>query len=116
MQRRYLWGFVAAFSVLGACQQTFSQQRLASRSVTIALTFEEPDTCRATFAGRSFSLAHEAAVLMALKQQAAVFGNATVAGGGTIPYKCFGHAIYLAQRAGFKRVGFIAQPPPPSMP
>lgn len=28
------------------------------------------------------------------------------------PYRCFGGAIYMLQMAGFKDVGFIAEPPP----
>ena len=28
------------------------------------------------------------------------------------PYRCLGGAIYTLQRAGFKDVGFIAEPPP----
>ena len=28
------------------------------------------------------------------------------------PYRCLGGAIYTLQRAGFKDVGFVAEPPP----
>ena len=64
--------------------------------------------------GQSFALpSDEPALLMALRRQAAMSPAARVDGDITIPYKCFGYAVYVAQRAGFKRVGFIAEPPPP---
>lgn len=30
----------------------------------------------------------------------------------TTPYRCFGAAVFALQRAGVKRIGFTAQPPP----
>ena len=78
----------------------------------INLAFEPPDRCRVTVEGQSYALpADELALLTALKPQAALHPAARVDGNVAIPYKCFGHAVFVAQRAGFKRVGFIAEPP-----
>jgi hypothetical protein len=37
----------------------------------------------------------------------------SIIGTTEVPYKCVGAAIFTLQRAG-KRVGFIAEPPPPN--
>ncbi len=35
---------------------------------------------------------------------------------GETPYRCVGGVIFTLQRAGFKKVGFIAEPPAPEKP
>ena len=38
--------------------------------------------------------------------------EAHIRGDINTPYRCIGGAIYIMQRAGFPRVGFISEPPP----
>ncbi len=38
--------------------------------------------------------------------------EAHIRGDINTPYKCIGGAVYIMQRAGFARVGFISEPPP----
>lgn len=94
---------------LGACQYE------PSPMAKIGLTFERPDTCRMVVAGQTFILSSEASgALAALRREATKFPNASVGGNTSMPYRCVGHAIFLAQRAGFERVGFIAEASPPT--
>lgn len=80
----------------------------------IQLTFTPPDTCRVTVDGKTFVLSEDRQSLVAaLQSQAKKFKSARVDGDyNSVPYKCFGGATFLAQSAGFERVGFISQPPP----
>ena len=38
--------------------------------------------------------------------------EAHIRGDVNTPYRCIGGAIYVMQRAGFAKVGFISEPPP----
>jgi hypothetical protein len=38
--------------------------------------------------------------------------DAQVRGDIDIPYRCIGGLIFELQRAGFRRIGFVAEPPP----
>ena len=95
--------------VASGCQHS----QLPKGMAVIELAFTPPDTCRATVGEKSFVLpADQQAYVAALKIEAKAFENARVNGDyNSVPYKCFGSAVFLAQSAGFKRVGFIAQPP-----
>ncbi|HYI39718.1 MAG TPA: hypothetical protein VE053_05290 [Allosphingosinicella sp.] len=85
-----------------------------SEIVVIRLALDPPGACRASLGGRDFALpANEAAFLAALRSRAKASPDAIVTAGETTPYDCFGHTVFLAERAGFRRVGFIAEPPPP---
>jgi biopolymer transport protein ExbD len=42
--------------------------------------------------------------------------EAHIRGDINTPYRCIGGAIYIMQRAGFPRVGFISEPPPGANP
>ena len=65
-----------------------------------------------TVNGQTFDLfADEGRSLDALRHQAVIMPTATVTGDLNTPYQCFGGAVYLAQQAGFRRVGFVAEPP-----
>lgn len=80
----------------------------------IGLTFSQPDICSVAVDGKNYVLPEDQqALVTALKDQASKFKYARVDGDyNTVPYKCFGSAVFLAQSAGFERVGFIAAPPP----
>jgi biopolymer transport protein ExbD len=82
-------------------------------TVVIRLAVDPADTCRASLGDSLFALpADEAAFTAALRARAREARNATVDANPLVPYTCFGNAVSLAQRAGFERVGFIAEPPP----
>jgi len=85
-----------------------------SGALRLRVQFTEPDTCKIEVEGKSFSLPKdEDALLVALKSRSSKGRRISVGGGTEIPYRCIGHAIYLAQRAGFEKVGFIAEPDDP---
>jgi hypothetical protein len=84
----------------------------------IGLAYVQPDTCRMTVDGQTFehfldgrANSAENHLQATLERQAVGHSTARIDGDETIPYKCFGWAVFSAQRAGFKRVGFIAEPP-----
>jgi len=86
---------------------------MPSKTVEIDVTFNRPNDCAMMVDGKKFSLpSHEKEAEIALRREAGRFSNAIVRGGLSIPYKCFGSSVFLAQQAGFQRVGFIAEPPP----
>jgi hypothetical protein len=75
------------------------------------LAFTPPSSCVVSFAERHFDLpAQERQLLVALRRQAGSSPSAMVSGGPDVPFKCFGYAVFVAQRAGFVRVGFVAEP------
>lgn len=67
--------------------------------------------CPVTVEGRTFSSTEDPAFEAELRRLAATGRRARVDGGPNTPYRCIGGAIYRAQRAGFSRVGFAAEPP-----
>jgi hypothetical protein len=91
----------------------------SGQALVISVTFEPPASCRVGVSGESFSLpSDEARFLETLVRRAARIRDARVSGDANIPYRCFGYAFfltqragYLAHRAGFKRIGFTAEPP-----
>lgn len=95
------------------CELPQSSGVSSSRIGVIDLTFTQPNTCRATFGGKTYVLPDdERAFVAALKGQASKFESVRMDGDyNAVPYKCVGSAIFLAQSAGIKRVNFIAQPP-----
>lgn len=106
--------FLGPFSlgIVAGCQ---SREPANLPLAVIEVKFEEPDSCRFSIDGSDFSLsADEQTPLAALKEKARVYTGAHIEAGPSIPSKCIGRAIVLAQRAGFQRVGFIAEPPPPT--
>jgi biopolymer transport protein ExbD len=98
--------------LLGACQSTTPKQA----SVAIDVEWQPPETCRILVAGQSYILGADNVRLMkALKRAIATSRDAFLKSNDlNVPYKCVGGAIIMAQEAGFKRIGFIADPPPPS--
>jgi len=106
---RRLFLFVPA-GLLAGCQ---SEESARPRLAVLQVAYVTPDTCRLSIDNSSFSFpADENDLLKALKQRAKTDPQAEIKPIGSVPYKCFGGAIVLAQRAGFRRVGFIAEPPP----
>jgi biopolymer transport protein ExbD len=46
-----------------------------------------------------------------MKREFAIHPDAHLVADLNVPYKCVGGAIIEAQRAGFKKIGFISEPP-----
>ena len=67
--------------------------------------------CRAEVAGKALT---EEALLAAARGWRE--RGARVVGTPETPYKCLGGTIFILQRAGIKRVGFVAEPPPTPAP
>ena len=100
--------------LLGLVSGCQSGERAEQRLAVIEVAIEAPDGCRVSIDGTSFSLPKEEKALLArLMLKAKSFPDADIKKDVSVPYKCVGGAIFLAQRAGFQRVGFIAEPPPP---
>ncbi len=111
MRLPYFLGLVLLCSMTG-CQ---IREREKPRMAVLRVASEAPGSCRLTIDGNSFSFPdEEQRLIAALRLKATTYSGATIEADKSIPYKCFGGAIVLAQRAGFKRVGFIAEPPPPT--
>lgn len=68
---------------------------------------ESPTACRAKVAGKPLT---EPELLAAARRWRG--HRVTVAGSEAIPFKCVGWAVWVIQRAGVARVGFISEPPP----
>ena len=98
--------------LLGACQSTVPKPA----SVAIEIAWQAPGTCRIIVAGQSYVVgADDAGLKEALKRAIAKSRDAYLKSDDlNVPYKCVGAAIIMAQEAGFKRVGFVAEPPPTS--
>ncbi|HEX8364270.1 MAG TPA: hypothetical protein VF603_03185 [Allosphingosinicella sp.] len=81
----------------------------------LVLTRAGPAACRVTVAAHSFDLPRDEAGLTAALQVTAHPPDRTtviVARDPQMVYRCVGHAVYIAQRAGLTRVGFISEPAP----
>jgi hypothetical protein len=99
--------------VLGGCHAKSGREPAHPPPVPLSLAFSPPSSCIVSVASTAFSLpAQEKPLLAALRRQASTSSNAILAGGPEIPFKCVGYAVYVAQRAGFARVAFAADPPP----
>ena len=87
-------------------------QTKSTDSLVLNIDFTPPDTCRVSVDGRSFQLpADEQPLLESLGALKNGVSGVRVAGNADIPYRCVGHAIFVAQRAGFEQIGFTAEPP-----
>jgi biopolymer transport protein ExbD len=99
-----------AACVFGAMKIATAQR---SRNVPLSMTvnFVPPADCEISFAGQTFSLPiDEDSMVAALQKLRRDWRSISMTGVMQTPYRCIGHAIYLAQRAGFKKIGFAAEP------
>ena len=81
-------------------------------AVALVLAVGADGACTVEVGGRHFPLAEGEAMEAEMRRLAAGGRRAVVEGSGNTPYRCIGTVIYRAQRAGFTRVGFVAQPAP----
>jgi biopolymer transport protein ExbD len=106
-----------AFLLLAALG-AFTQQQVnaadAARATTVVIGFQPPDTCSISVDGKTFILSKDReTAVAAMKREFTIHPDAHLVADLNVPYKCVGGAIIEAQRAGFKKIGFISEPPPP---
>jgi hypothetical protein len=76
------------------------------------LNFLQPATCKVTVIGETFSLpADEERMVLALRALRREWKSARAVGDTDTPYRCFGHSIYIAQMAGFRKVDLVTDRP-----
>lgn len=112
---RHARSAVAIAALISLCPTpALAKNRQENGTLRLRVQFAEPAACKIDLEGKSFSLPDdEDALLAALKSRYAKGRRISVGGGADIPYRCLGHAIYLAQPAGFEKVGFVAEPDDP---
>lgn len=109
---------IACFPIacLAACASTGAGYR-ATDVVEVRLPLDPSNACRASLDGRDFALpADEESFFAALRSRAKASPAARVTGDEPLPYTCFGRAVLFVQHAGFRHVGFVAEPPSPPRP
>jgi biopolymer transport protein ExbD len=83
----------------------------ASRSLPITLQIRDAAICYVSVDDSEFRLPDDAKLFaQRLKQLRKRWRAASIVGDTNVPYRCVGHVIYIAQSAGFKKVGFAALP------
>ncbi|QAY78982.1 hypothetical protein ETR14_22415 [Sphingosinicella sp. BN140058] len=106
---------VAVFSAASAFAATAAlaaAKRADQRQLPMAVRFNPPSACEIRFADQVFSLPDdEDRMIEALRELRKSWRSVTVSGDGNTPYRCIGHAVFVAQRAGFRKGGFTAEPP-----
>lgn len=104
--------WVAATSCLLGATVAFARSRRDCNLLPVTVRINPPATCEVSFAGQVFSLPDdEGRIVAAFRELRRDWRSVSVVGGVGTPYRCIGHAIFLAQRGGFKNVGFEAESP-----
>jgi biopolymer transport protein ExbD len=99
---------------LGACTQQHVNGAEAARATYVVISFQPPNSCSMTIGRQTFDpMTDEAAAVAAMKREFATHPDAHLVADLNVPYKCVGGAIVELQRAGFKKIAFISEPPPP---
>lgn len=103
---------LAAASVCEATAAFAAARSGKARALPLVIRFVAAATCEISVADQLFSLPGDqdrmAAEMRKLRQK---WKSAQIVGGREIPYRCIGHAIFIAQSSGFEKVGFVAEPP-----
>jgi hypothetical protein len=105
------WAGVGATLCLLCATVTFaSGKRQRDLSLPVTIRFTPPSTCEVSFSGQAFSLPDdEDRMVAALRELRRDWQSVAILGDGEAPYRCIGHAIFVAQRGGFARVDYKAQ-------
>lgn len=102
--------------LLLAALGAFTQQQVsaadAGRATYVVIGFQPPNGCTITIGGKTFDPMTDEAAVAAMKREFAIHPDAHLVADMNTPYKCVGGAIVELQRAGFKKIGFISEPPP----
>ncbi|HEV2568436.1 hypothetical protein [Sphingomonas sp.] len=99
---------------IGTSWALAGNKKLAPKRLIMDLHFVPPTTCEVTVMGETFSLPlDEERMVLALRKLRREWKSARALGNVETPYRCVGFAIYIAQRAGFRKVDFITDRPAP---
>jgi len=106
----HLLGSIASLALLLALNGCSSSD--TSTVLPISLTYDPP-ICTVGFDNRSFSLpSDETALFEELKVKRRKYHKVSVINDKAMPFRCIGHAVFIAQRAGFKDVQSTIDPTP----
>ena len=87
-----------------------ASKRHRSNALLMTIHLVMPGVCTFSFADQTFSLPEDEDVMLTtLRKLRRNWRSVSISGGIATPYRCVGHATYIAQRAGFKRGRFVAQ-------
>jgi hypothetical protein len=86
-----------------------SNRRMPDRLLMLTTRYTQTAGCEVSVEGQSFTLPDdEARMVLTLRKLRGDRQSARVTGSAALPYRCVGHAIFVAQRAGFTKVNFTA--------
>ncbi|WP_069338963.1 hypothetical protein [Sphingobium yanoikuyae] len=95
-------------TLLLACSDAKAEQILR---VQLSAGKPEAQSCTARISDQSFDIS-DPALETTLKPFAERHMNVHLIGVTDVPYRCVGSLIYLMQRIGFPKIGFISEAPP----
>ncbi len=100
---------IIAMAVLaGPALAAVPPDQKAEPSLAITMTHTPPDACTLTVAGQSFALPKDdAAATSALRALRGSWTSASIGSAVDIPYRCTAAVLFVAQQAGFERIGFV---------
>lgn len=103
---------LAAATVCGTTLAIAASRTAKDRTLPIVIRFVPPAICEISVADHLYSLpSDEERMATALRQLRRKWNSVHIIGGAEIPYRCAGHAIFIAQSSGFRKVGFVAETP-----
>ena len=103
---------LSAASVVAATAALAATKRAHQRQLPMSVRFNPPMACEIRFADQVYNLPDdEDRVIDALRQLRKRWRSVEAVGSGDTPYRCIGHAVFVAQRAGYKKIGFTREPP-----
>ncbi len=93
--------------MLGAC----SVNGKDTRSVVVDVKLNADNSCTTRIKDTIVSVDDEDSLKKALAPYAGNVSNVMIKSETDLPYRCIGGLIYAMQRRGYKKVGFISEPP-----
>jgi hypothetical protein len=112
VNRAVLISLVAATCCIGSTAAFAALKRSARAPLLIYVRLAAPETCEVTIEGQAFTLpGGEESIVLALRDLRGEWRSASIIGDIDTPYRCFGHALYAAQRAGFRNVRYSSEAP-----
>ncbi|QXT35052.1 hypothetical protein KV697_14925 [Sphingomonas sanguinis] len=117
LQGMTLWPIAtlpATIAMAGTALAATSADRKTEASLQITMAHIPPDICTMKVSDQSFTLPKDdTAATAALREARRGWTSASIGSAVDIPYRCTAAVIFVAQQAGFERIGFVALPPPP---
>lgn len=103
----------ATIAMAGAALAATSADKKTETSLQITMAHTPPGICTMTILDQSFTLPKDdIAATAALREARRSWTSASIGSAVDIPYRCTAAVIFVAQQAGFERIGFVAEPPP----